>query len=58
MLEKLAEVESRYIELEDSMGDPEIAMDFVRVADLARERSSLQEICRRLSSVSAASGRT
>ena len=44
MLEKLAEVESRYIELEDSMGDPEIAMDFVRVADLARERSSLQEI--------------
>ena len=44
MLEKLAEVESRFIELEGLMGDPEIATDFVRVADLARERSSLQEI--------------
>ena len=44
MLEKLAEVESRFIELEALMGDPEIATDFVRVADLARERSSLQEI--------------
>ena len=30
MLEKLAEVESRYIELEALMGDPSIAMDYVK----------------------------
>ena len=44
MLEKLAEVESRYIELEALMGDPSIAMDYVKVAELAIERSSLQTI--------------
>ncbi len=44
MLEKLAEVESRYNELEAMMGDPAIAADFERVADLAKERASLQAI--------------
>ncbi len=44
MLEKLAEVESRYDEIESLMGDPAIAVDFERVADLAKERSSLQGI--------------
>ena len=44
MLEKLAEVESRYIELEALMGDPSIAMDYEKVAKLAIERSSLQTI--------------
>lgn len=44
MLEKLAEVESRYLELENLMGDPEIATDYERVAELAKERSSLQDI--------------
>ena len=44
MLEKLAEVESRYLELESLMGDPEIATDYERVAELAKERSSLQDI--------------
>ena len=44
MLEKLAEVESRYIELEALMGDPSIAMDYEKVAELAIERSSLQTI--------------
>ncbi len=44
MLEKLAEVESRYIEIEALMGDPVIAMDFEKVAELAKERSSLQRI--------------
>ena len=44
MLEKLAEVESRYDEIESLMGDPAIAIDFERVAELAKERSSLQSI--------------
>ena len=44
MLEKLAEVESRYAELERLMGDPEIASDYARIAELAKERSSLQAI--------------
>ncbi len=44
MLEKLAEVESRFLELESLMGDPEIATDYERVAELAKERASLQDI--------------
>ncbi len=44
MLEKLAEVESRYLELEDMMGDPTIASDYEKVAVLAKERASLQAI--------------
>ena len=44
MLEKLAEVESRYLELEGKMGDPAIAADYERVAELAKERASLQAI--------------
>ena len=44
MLEKLAEVESRYLELESLMGDPAIAIDYERVAELAKERASLQNI--------------
>ncbi len=44
MLEKLAEVESRYDELEALMGDPAIAVDFEKVAELAKERSSLQSV--------------
>jgi len=44
MLEKLAEVESRYLELEDMMGDPAIATDYEQVAELAKERASLQDI--------------
>ena len=44
MLEKLAEVESRYLELERLMGDPAIAADYEKVAELAKERASLQDI--------------
>ena len=44
MLEKLAEVESRYRELEGLMGDPRIATDYEKVAELAKERASLQDI--------------
>ena len=44
MLEKLVEVESRYDEIESLMADPAIATDFAKVAELAKERSSLQTI--------------
>ena len=44
MLEKLAEVESRYDEIESLMADPSIATDYARVAELAKERSSLKTI--------------
>jgi len=44
MLEKLAEVESRYLELEALMGDPAIAADYEKVAELAKERASLRDI--------------
>ena len=44
MLDKLAQVESRYHELEAMMGDPEIARDYEKVAELAKERASLQAI--------------
>ena len=44
MLEKLVEVESRYVELERLLSDPDIATDYARVTELAKERSSLQEI--------------
>ena len=44
MLEKLAEVENRHIELETAMGDPAVAADYEKVAELAKERASLQGI--------------
>ncbi len=44
MLEKLAQVETRYQELEGMMGDPEIARDYEKVARLAKERASLQAV--------------
>jgi peptide chain release factor 1 len=44
MLDKLVEVEARYEELELMMGDPEVAQDYTRVAELAKERSSIQDI--------------
>ena len=44
MLEKLAEVDSRYDEIETLMADPAIAIDYERVAELAKERASLQAI--------------
>ena len=44
MLDKLAEVESRFLELESLMGDPDIAADYERVAELAKERAGLQAV--------------
>jgi peptide chain release factor 1 len=44
MLDKLADIEARYNELEQLMGDPEVAVDYEKVAEYAQERSGLQTI--------------
>jgi len=44
ILDNLAPVIKRYHEIEESMGDPEIAADFGRVQALARERASLENL--------------
>ncbi len=44
MLEKLAGIEERYSELERLISDPEVMMDYTKVAEYSKERSSLEEI--------------
>ncbi len=44
MLEALAQIEERYEELAHLMADPQVAQDYQRVAELAKERSDLQEV--------------
>ena len=44
MLDKLATIDSRYSELERLMADPEIAVDYSRVQELAREMASLKDV--------------
>jgi len=44
MLEKLAGIAARYDEIEQLMGDPEIASDYERVGELNKERTELQPI--------------
>lgn len=44
MLEKLAGIYARYEELGQLMADPEMALDYERIAELAQERSNLEEI--------------
>ena len=44
MLEKLAQVESRYQKLEGMMSQPAIARDYEKAAELAKERASLQAV--------------
>lgn len=44
MLEKLAQIEERYEELMRLMAKPEIAQDHQRVAELAKERSDLEDV--------------
>lgn len=44
MLDKLAGVAARYEELERLMGDPEVAMNYTKVAEYAQERSDLQPL--------------
>ena len=44
MFEKLAEVESRFDEIEGRLGDPEVASDPRRYAELAKEHADLREV--------------
>ncbi len=44
MLDKLAGVAARYEEIENLLGDPAVASNYQRVAELSQERSSLQPI--------------
>ena len=44
MLERLSKVEERYEELTRLMADPEVAQNYERVAEYAKERSDLEEI--------------
>ena len=47
MLERLDSIEKRYEELNELMAQPEVAIDFERMQNLARERSSLDEVVTR-----------
>jgi peptide chain release factor 1 len=44
MLKKLDKVEARYEELTRLMADPEVAQDYARVAEYAKEQSDLDEL--------------
>jgi len=44
MLETLAQIEERYEQLGRLMADPEVAQDYQRVAEYAKERSDLEEV--------------
>jgi len=44
MLEKLAEIERRYEELNALMADPEIVLDHRRVTELAQEQAEIEEL--------------
>ena len=44
LFDKLDPVINRYHEIEESMADPEIAANFERVQELARERASLEDL--------------
>ena len=44
MLERLAKVEERYQELTRLMADPEVAQDYERVAEYAKERADLEDV--------------
>ena len=44
MLERLTKVEERYEELTRLMSDPEVASDYERVAEYAKERAELEDV--------------
>ncbi|MEX2582232.1 MAG: peptide chain release factor 1, partial [Gemmatimonadota bacterium] len=44
MLERLADLEARYTELEQQLADPEVIADHRRVQELAQERSDLEHV--------------
>ena len=44
MLQKLADIEARFQELEGLLADPEVAQDYEKVVEYSKERSKIQEI--------------
>ena len=44
MLEKLDAIEKRFAELNELMAQPEVASDFDRLQELAREQSSIEDL--------------
>ncbi|MXZ62971.1 MAG: PCRF domain-containing protein, partial [Chloroflexi bacterium] len=44
MLERVAEIEARFEELTALLGDPEVASDHRRMAEIARERAQLERV--------------
>ncbi len=44
MLQKLEEIESRYDDLERDMADPEVAADYSRVKNLAKEQAAIRKL--------------
>ena len=46
LADKLAGIAARYEELEQLMGDPEIASDYEKVAELAQERANIEDLTR------------
>lgn len=42
--EKLAGIEARYDEINALMGDPDVAVDYERVAELAQEKAAIEDI--------------
>ncbi|MGB3716474.1 MAG: peptide chain release factor 1 [Candidatus Promineifilaceae bacterium] len=44
MLEKIAKIAERYDELERKMADPEVLVDYQKIAELAQERSEIQPV--------------
>ena len=44
LLDKIKAVIKRYHEIEESMADPEIAANFERVQELARERAPMENL--------------
>ncbi|MCC6615763.1 MAG: peptide chain release factor 1 [Anaerolineae bacterium] len=44
MLDKLAQIEARYNELERLMADPDVMGDYTKIAEYSKERTGLEEI--------------
>ena len=44
MLEKMEALEQRYHEMERLMAQPEVASDYARLQELAKERASLEDV--------------
>lgn len=44
MQDRLAAVEDRYLEIQQTMADPEVAVDYTRVQELAKEQASIRNL--------------